>query len=100
MDYTVFYAFIALNVFSSVYSLYWDLYMDWGLFRTQEPGKRFLRHKLLYPIRFYYFAAVTNTIMRFMWLLTVFKAWYKGSDFEISLSDATLLAIVEALRRT
>ena len=100
MDYTVFYAFIGLNAFSTVYSLYWDLYMDWGFFRTQEPGKRFLRHKLLYPISFYYFAAVTNTIMRLMWILPVFKAWYRGSNFEISHSDATVLAIVEALRRT
>jgi len=100
MDYTVFYAFIGLNTFSTIYSLYWDLYMDWGFFRTQEPGKRFLRHKLLYPVRFYYFAAITNTLMRLMWLLPLFKAWYRGSGFEVSHSDVTLLAIVEALRRT
>jgi hypothetical protein len=100
LDYTVFYTFIGLNAFSTIYSLYWDLYMDWGFFRTQEPGKRFLRHKLLYPRNFYYFAAVTNTLMRLMWLLPVFKAWYRGSSFEVSHSDATVLAIVEALRRT
>jgi septin family protein len=37
--------------------------------------------------------------MRFMWLLPMFKAWYKGTSFELSQSDATILALVEALRR-
>jgi len=100
MNHTIFYSFIGLNVFSTIYSLYWDLYMDWGFFRTSVPGKRFLRHKLLYPVRFYYFAAFTNTLMRLMWILTIVKPWYRGTDFDISLSDATVLAIVEALRRT
>ncbi len=100
MNYTIFYSFIALNIFSTIYSLYWDLYMDWGFFRTSEPGKRFLRHKLLYPTRFYYIAAFTNTLMRLMWILPIFKAWFKGSPFEISNTDNTVLAIVEAVRRT
>jgi hypothetical protein len=100
MNYTVFYSVICVNAFSTCYSLYWDLYMDWGLFRSSAPGKRYLRHKLLYPAKFYYFAAATNTIMRLMWILPIFKAWYRGTDFEISQSDATLIAVVEALRRT
>ncbi len=84
MNYGIFFSFIALNIFSTIYSLYWDLYMDWGFFRTSEPGKRYLRKKLLYPVRFYYFAAITNTLMRLMWILPIFKAWYRGTGFEIS----------------
>ena len=74
--------------------------MDWGLLRSQEPGKRFLRNKILYPAKFYYFAAATNLLMRLMWILPLFKVWwYKGTDFDISLSDVTVMAIVEGLRR-
>jgi hypothetical protein len=43
--------------------------MDWGLFRSKEQGKKYLRHKILYPSWFYYFAMVTNFILRFFWIL-------------------------------
>ena len=52
--------------------------MDWGLIRSNEPGKKFLRSKLLYPVWFYYYAMVSNLIMRFIWVLGVIKfsdAW-------------------------
>jgi hypothetical protein len=45
--------------------------MDWGLLRSKEPGRKFLRHKLLYPTWFYYYAIVSNFIMRFFWTLTL-----------------------------
>jgi hypothetical protein len=76
-SYWVFYGFLFLNIFSTAYSYYWDLYMDWGFFRSEDPEKRFLRHKLLYPKKFYYIAAITNLIMRLMWLLPFFKYTYR-----------------------
>ena len=45
--------------------------MDWGFFRAGPKDPKFLRHKLLYPVRFYYFAAVTNLAMRLMWILSL-----------------------------
>jgi hypothetical protein len=48
--------------------------MDWGLFReTPGKGKRFLRDKLLFPVWFYYYAIVSNCILRFFWLFGVFN---------------------------
>jgi hypothetical protein len=55
--------------------------MDWGFFRGEEKDPKFLRHKLLYPVRFYYFAAATNLMMRLMWIMPLFKENYKLSPF-------------------
>ena len=63
-----FWIYVVLSFFSSIYSYSWDIYMDWGLLRTKETGKWGLRHKLMYPVWFYYFAAVTNLFLRFVWI--------------------------------
>lgn len=61
--------FIAINITSTCYSYYWDLIMDWGLFRSNEPGKRFLRSKLFYPAGFYYYAMISNLMLRLFWII-------------------------------
>jgi hypothetical protein len=71
---TPLYFFVAINIISTAYSYYWDLYMDWGLLRSNEPGKRYLRPKLLYPVWFYYYAAASNLMMRLMWIVPLFKS--------------------------
>lgn len=94
----IFYGFVGLNIFSTCYSYYWDLYMDWGLLRSQEKGKRFLRNKMLYPTWFYYYAAATNLVMRCMWIIPLFNNRY--SDWFInSQANIALLCVVEAFRR-
>ncbi|KAH9941793.1 EXS-domain-containing protein, partial [Epithele typhae] len=67
--------FVAWCVFATVNSLYagaWDLLMDWSLLR---PRARYflLRPDLLYTnnISFYYFAIVTNSLLRFMWVMYI-----------------------------
>ena len=50
--------------------------MDWGLLRTKESGKKHLRTKLLYPVMFYYWAIVTNLMMRLMWIVPLFNDFY------------------------
>jgi hypothetical protein len=97
--YLIFFIFLFISLFSTAYSYYWDLYMDWGLFRSTETDKLFLRSKILYPQSFYYFAIVTNLIMRLMWLLPFFKYNYRNDYFDYSQWDITLLCIIEALRR-
>lgn len=71
-----FYSFVAINILSTSFSYYWDLYMDWGLLRSNEKGKRYLRNKMMYPVWFYYFAAVTNLVMRLMWVVSLFNSMY------------------------
>ena len=34
-----FYISIGFYIFSTTFSLVWDIIMDWGLLRTKEPGK-------------------------------------------------------------
>lgn len=73
-----FWLFVCISFISTMYSYSWDLYMDWGLLRSKEPGKKFLRNKLLYPTWFYYYAVISNFIMRFFWIIALPKyseAW-------------------------
>jgi len=93
-----FYCFIGINILSTLYSYYWDLYMDWGLLRSNEPGKRYLRSKMLYPVWFYYFAAVSNLVMRLMWIVSIFNSIYP-IWFIQSQTNFLILSIVEGLRR-
>lgn len=83
---------------STAYSYYWDLYMDWGLLRCNEPGKKYLRPKLLYPVWFYYYAAATNLVMRLMWIMPLFNKWY-SPVFIYSQLNILVLALVEGFRR-
>lgn len=52
--------------------------------------------KMIYPTWFYYFAAVTNLLMRLGWVINVFDtpAWYKQAQMDI-----LILSVMEALRR-
>jgi hypothetical protein len=63
--------YVPVGIVSTLYSYSWDVYMDWGLIRSNEPGKKFLRHKILFPKWFYYYAIVSNFILRFFWLLSL-----------------------------
>jgi len=59
--------YICVALASTIYCLIWDYYMDWGLIRSNEAGKRYLRPKLLFPRWFYYYAMASNCVMRFFW---------------------------------
>jgi hypothetical protein len=59
-------AVLAVHIISTLYLFTWDIVMDWGL--RLRLGPDFLyRHRMHYPKSFYYFAAVTNLILRFSW---------------------------------
>lgn len=62
--------YVLTGVITISYQLYWDYYMDWGLFREldNKNKKIFLREKLLYPSYYYYSAMINNFILRFIWL--------------------------------
>ncbi|XP_053380259.1 xenotropic and polytropic retrovirus receptor 1-like [Mercenaria mercenaria] len=67
-----FYLWIVSAVFSSCYTLTWDLKMDWGLLDSSAGENRFLREEIVYAYKaYYYFAIVEDFILRFIWSLTV-----------------------------
>ena len=80
---------------ATLYSYIWDITMDWGLMRGR-PKYIFLREKLLYPAKYYYFSMITNFLLRFTWVLTLFtgsflyttKEGYHGMLFFIGAGEA------------
>lgn len=69
--------------------------MDWGLFRSpKESGKKFLRDKILFPKRLYYFAIGANTILRLIWILQVVPALRENPHVLLS-----ILGLAEGFRR-
>jgi len=90
--------FIAISLISTCYAYGWDLYMDWGLLRSKEAGKFMLRPKFMLPQWFYYYAIVSNLILRFAWVLPLLSSglppWVHSSGLLIA-----SLCILEAFRR-
>lgn len=91
--------FLSISAIGALYSYSWDLYMDWGLLRSNKPGRRGLRDTLLYPTWCYYTAAVTDLLLRFAWVLSLWPAYvineFWGSYFQVFLAD-----ILEWFRRS
>jgi len=88
---------LALFVSSSLYSFFWDVYMDWGLGR-REYG--YLGPRLMFPSRSHYYGVIfADFVLRFMWVQSLVPP-SSGSYFEI---PAYLIAInmsLELVRRT
>lgn len=57
-------------VFSTLYSYIWDIYMDWGLFEGGAK-KMFLRSVTTYPSWVYYFAILSNALLRCSWVIVL-----------------------------
>lgn len=92
-----FYLWIVSAVFSSCYTLTWDIKMDWGLLDKNAGENRFLREEIVYAYKFYYyFAMVEDFILRFVWTLTVSIGEGLLIHGEIL---KTLLASLEIFRR-
>lgn len=72
--------------------------MDWGLFRTHEKGKKYLRSKIFYPAWFYYYAIVSNLILRLFWIIPLIKldpnGWVNKSQLII-----LIISVAEGFRR-
>lgn len=94
------YVFILVGFGAVCYLLFWDYYMDWGLFREldNKEGKYFLRKKLMYPGRYYYSAMIINFILRFIWLLNFVSLGMKDKVAEGEIKNL-FFSVVEVLRR-
>jgi len=55
----------------------WASYFDMGLLRTTERSKFGLRDKLLFPVWFYYFAALTDLLIKCEWAVTAGMSPYE-----------------------
>ncbi|PVZ97741.1 hypothetical protein BB558_006292 [Smittium angustum] len=90
---------IVLMTLSSAYSAFWDLYMDWGFFE-EDAKYLFLRKELKFNfIPVYYFAMITDPLMRFVWIANFIPLPLIGGQ---KLSKNVLrfaLALVEVIRR-
>ncbi|XP_029005409.1 xenotropic and polytropic retrovirus receptor 1a [Betta splendens] len=94
-----FYLLIVFSIISSLYTLIWDLRMDWGLFDRGAGENTFLREEIVYPHKAYYYCAIIeDVILRFAWtvqisLTTMTKIHSVGDII------ATVLAPLEVFRR-
>jgi len=77
----MFWIWFAIHMWASSYSYAWDIYMDWGLLRSKEAGKYGLREKINYHPYFYYYAIVSDLILRFFWVVTIFPLGKPDSTF-------------------
>uniref|UniRef100_A0A8C6QAU9 Xenotropic and polytropic retrovirus receptor 1 n=1 Tax=Nothobranchius furzeri TaxID=105023 RepID=A0A8C6QAU9_NOTFU len=94
-----FYLLIVFSIVSSLYTLIWDLRMDWGLFDRGAGENTFLREEIVYPHKAYYYCAIIeDVILRFAWTiqisLTTMTRGHSVGDIV-----ATVLAPLEVFRR-
>ena len=87
---------IIMQMINSIYSYSWDLYMDWGLLRSKEAGTYGLRHKISYHKAFYYWAIVSNLLLRGTWLITLSLS---EESYFFSWSWVSIAGMLELLRR-
>jgi hypothetical protein len=76
----------------------WDIFMDWGL-RFSTSGGFLVRERHHYPKHFYWFAIVSNTVLRFAWTLTLIDISFLDNpalDTDIMI---LLLCVLEIYRR-
>merc|ERR1719469_374669 len=85
----------------TTYSFIWDIYMDWGLFRSNERGdeNRFLRPKINYHHSFYYWAIFSDFVLRYIWILFLFNYGTKDSSFNQLNIMFALSVYAEGIRR-
>ncbi|CAL8254432.1 unnamed protein product [Merluccius merluccius] len=96
---TFFYLLIVFSTISSLYTLIWDLRMDWGLFDRGAGENTFLREEIVYPHKAYYYCAIIeDVILRFAWTLQISLSTITSTH---SMGDivATVLAPLEVFRR-
>ena len=98
---TTLFIYLSVYIVSTIYSYSWDLYMDWGLLRAPwNDSKRFLRPKTLFPLWFYYYAIVSNLLLRFCWMIPFLPLLFTVPQW--LLTTQTLIIIVtlsEGFRR-
>jgi len=89
-------------VFTTLFCLYWDFKWDWGLFRGTTRETWLLRDQTKFSPLFYYCLMITNTALRFWWVIPTLSM--AGNNFGVPLLYnfqvmVFLGMIAEAVRR-
>eukprot|EP00586_Coscinodiscus_wailesii_P022591 CAMPEP_0172520016 /NCGR_PEP_ID=MMETSP1066-20121228/291753_1 /TAXON_ID=671091 /ORGANISM="Coscinodiscus wailesii, Strain CCMP2513" /LENGTH=854 /DNA_ID=CAMNT_0013302695 /DNA_START=63 /DNA_END=2627 /DNA_ORIENTATION=- len=88
---------MTMFVASSLYSFFWDLYVDWGLGRMSHA---FLGPRLMFPRKIYYYGVIfADLILRSMWVLTLVPP-DTGASFELPNYLTAVTMLLELFRRT
>jgi len=98
---TAWWVFMWSHIFCSGYSYVWDIYMDWGLCRHFENDKKkYLRKKMMYKPIFYWYAAVSDLILRFVWIFGLYRYGQADSWYNRAQGTSLILITLEAFRRS
>ncbi|EFJ05803.1 hypothetical protein SELMODRAFT_449028, partial [Selaginella moellendorffii] len=90
-----FVSFIVISLCTTMYQLYWDLVMDWGLLQRRSRNP-WLRDELILTKKAIYIASmVVNSFLRFAWLHS-FLSFRAGTDQQVV---QFMFAFLEVLRR-
>ena len=84
---------LVAGVISQSYMLFWDVYVDWGLARCKSKNF-FLRDKIVYPKKWYFFAITVDVILRFSWTWNFIELNGVNPEWK-----NLVLALLEAYRR-
>ena len=90
--------FIASFV-AATYKLIWDFKMDCGLFDKNAGKNKYLRERLIYSSKTYYYVfMVQNVVLRYIWIINVF-IYFKTATGEYADIIGFAFAIIEIFRR-
>ncbi|BFG14165.1 hypothetical protein CerSpe_004400 [Prunus speciosa] len=92
-----FYMVVITSVVATVYQLYWDFVMDWGLFDPKSKNQWLRDDLILKNKSIYYASIILNAVLRVAWVETV-MGFQRIPDVESRLLDF-LLASLEVIRR-
>lgn len=90
---------VASAIANSCFTSLWDLLMDWGLFEARSKH-RFLRSELKFErVWVYYAAAVTDIILRFVWITQISPTFFAFGTAVHTATIAYIAAVLEVVRR-
>jgi hypothetical protein len=73
--------------------------MDWGFFDKNAGENKFLRDQIVYPSKFYYYAAIIeNILFRYIWIINVFMQ-FRTRSAEYADVIGFIFGLIEIFRR-
>ncbi|KAL3679555.1 hypothetical protein R1sor_022511 [Riccia sorocarpa] len=89
--------FVLSSAVATVYQVYWDLVVDWGLLRKNSSNK-WLRDQLIMPKRkaIYFVSMILNVLFRMAWLQSVTRFRFGSLDTQVA---DFIFASLEVIRR-
>ncbi|KAM9969632.1 hypothetical protein ACTFIR_001468 [Dictyostelium discoideum] len=89
---------ISFAMISTIFSTYWDIVKDWGLF-SKSSKNYLLRDQLLFIYKpFYYHSIISNIIMRFTWVILI-NPKYFGFKSSNEILIGIFLVSIDIVRR-